>query len=815
MNIINGSGKNSSANSKIRDRRTLRVEDFIKGQSEKQSFALPEIRNWLFDILVGAAIIQLNPGNEDYYVSAVMHAATTKAFHKEEIGIIEDGLNEMRMSLEEDIRDKDVEYFIKASYQGLRASVGAYDVLTLPPLDDVYEKVACISEDGELEGLVTEVDIKEVNSDSDIMKLLNDDGELRLETSVTIFVGGQVLDRGITIPNMINFFYGRDPKTMQQDTVVQHCRMFGYRAPELLSVTRFYTTYRLFSNMQEITIRDSILRKRISSQKQGNVVYLEAGGDIKACSPAKVLASKINNVLPEKRYLPVGFEIKRNKKKAQEVHDEILDIIKENRGLIKGDKTQYRKGRPTDGTYVTISPDTAMKLIRLSYSIMDPYDDGTCNEISQIEPPYWFSISEGIDSGDKGVALIVREKRTLGKMKHDGTMYQDGPDDGNNEGALAKELREKMPVLVLTEQTNPEWRYNFWWPVYYTPNDMNIGIYAEVNSKSGIVENLANAAPRALIISEYYLVDRYGIDADLFKDLSDNIGSVTEYRDRMFGTSDIEPLNKKRKEIKCPIYIDAVNPMESEDVVNKNLTRIHKKVQKILVEGKISDEDSEKILQYFDDALEGAITDDVREDAIKCIDASKFKKYQKAALNGLLKEVDEIVYRKFETMGYCIPAGSGKCELHIYYETINKELDEPNQDVAIRKICKYTMAHEMFHAMHYADVMTESGRWIYTRKDYLKQSAIQETLAEYFSFCFSKDVIDRDGDDFAEKYIRTIREKNKFPEDGGYSGALIMESLEQSNKQHGFDNTMCYKVYEESLGDMPRAYRRFVSGALK
>lgn len=178
-------------------------------------------------------------------------------------------------------------------------------MLTLPNFDEVYSKIADLDEDGELEGLITEIDVKEVNSDSDIMKLLNDAGELRLENSITIFVGGQVLDRGITIPNMINFFYGRDPKTMQQDTVVQHCRMFGYRSQELLSVTRFYTTRRLFNNMHEITIRDTILRERIRNQSEGSVIYLESGKDIKACSPSKILASEINNVLPEKRYLPI------------------------------------------------------------------------------------------------------------------------------------------------------------------------------------------------------------------------------------------------------------------------------------------------------------------------------------------------------------------------------------------------------------------------------------------------------------------------------------------------------------------------------
>jgi hypothetical protein len=54
-------------------------------------------------------------------------------------------------------------------------------------------------------------------------------GQLRLRTPLNIFIGGQILDRGITIANLIGFYYGRDPQRFQQDTVLQHSRMYGFR----------------------------------------------------------------------------------------------------------------------------------------------------------------------------------------------------------------------------------------------------------------------------------------------------------------------------------------------------------------------------------------------------------------------------------------------------------------------------------------------------------------------------------------------------------------------------------------------------------
>ncbi len=67
------------------------------------------------------------------------------------------------------------------------------------------EVQAVINDIFELEDYQTFV----INSDQRIIDLADDNGQLRLETALNFFVGGQVLDRGITIDNLIGFFYGR------------------------------------------------------------------------------------------------------------------------------------------------------------------------------------------------------------------------------------------------------------------------------------------------------------------------------------------------------------------------------------------------------------------------------------------------------------------------------------------------------------------------------------------------------------------------------------------------------------------------------
>lgn len=489
MNILNGSSKNSGRNAVINDRRTIKPTEFLCGKRGIDSFALPSLRKWIFDILVATAILRLTKANEKRYFSAVFHAAIKKEFHKFQKNLIERCFKMLVLSLEENINDPYFRQLVAESYEDLKESVEAYGVFEIPSLDDVIKRIASKNEkNGEIEGIIDEVEFKAVNSDSDITKLLNTStGELKLENSLTIFIGGQVLDRGITIPNMISFFYGRDPKTTQQDTVMQHCRMFGYRDKYLMSVTRLYTTYRLFSIMKEVTIRDNCLRERMLKQSDGKVIYLEAGGKIKACSPQKILASEVHTILPEKRYLPVGFDI--DKKTSEKAWKQIDKIILKNNAYLSPEYCSYAKGQDLSNLYVKISSDDALGIIKEAYSVMRFKEDSLCGDYKDIESAFRFSLSKGMRLGSNEVALIVRTGRKISKMKRKGTMYQDAPDDGNNEGAIAKVLRSKMPVLVLTEQTNTaDWGKKFWWPIYYTPESMNIGIYADERATTDIFE---------------------------------------------------------------------------------------------------------------------------------------------------------------------------------------------------------------------------------------------------------------------------------------------------------------------------------------
>ena len=93
---------------------------------------------------------------------------------------------------------------LTAAYNNLAASIRVMNHF-LPPLEDVVREVFAALDQGCLM-------IAKVNSERQVEELLDNEGQLRLRTPLNIFIGGQILDRGITVANLIGFFYGLNQK---------------------------------------------------------------------------------------------------------------------------------------------------------------------------------------------------------------------------------------------------------------------------------------------------------------------------------------------------------------------------------------------------------------------------------------------------------------------------------------------------------------------------------------------------------------------------------------------------------------------------
>ncbi|MHB8065880.1 MAG: Z1 domain-containing protein, partial [Ruminiclostridium sp.] len=455
--------KRKGKKSKIDDRRVFKIEEIIQNRDKLIAF-----KNGLMNFVVGGCVLRMS--NPISHYAFIIHTATQKNSHVKLENITHEFFEQIKAC---DHGTKSIiNEMLHEAYSDIQKSVVAYGY-SMP----TYEKVQkafyeAIDKDY--------ISITVVNSDKDMDAVLDeDDGELRLRSPFSIFVGGQVLDRGVTIPNMIGFYYGRNPKTMQQDTVMQHSRMFGYRDKDLLSVTRFYTTQRIYENMIRITEIDMALREDIESGKFSEGFYFiqkyvsqnmgENGQKIKdeiiPCSPDKIRISDIVLLKPSNRLLPVGFTpIAKTyaRKKSSEINKYLTDIIDER-----------------EMNAVDVSLDKVEMILKLAYSAVQ--QDEHASRFVTYER-FLTTLRYLADNNNK-VHLIVRRNRTIAKYKKNGVAatYQDAPDNGRDELALARKIAIDRPVLMLIHQDGTAEGWNeseFWWPVLFSQQNTKRTIYA-------------------------------------------------------------------------------------------------------------------------------------------------------------------------------------------------------------------------------------------------------------------------------------------------------------------------------------------------
>lgn len=313
--------------------------------------------------------------------------------------------------------------------------------------------------------------ITKVNSERQVEELLDEKGQLKLTNPINIFIGGQILDRGITIDNLIGFYYGRRPNKFQQDTVLQHSRMYGNRKLEDLAVTRFYTTGDIYQAMKSIHEFDSALREAF--EKGGHeegIVFIQKDEEnrIVPCSPNKILLSTITSLRPHKRILPIGFQTKYKSYITKTLN--LLDA-------------EILSGIDKDGVRL-IELSKAKKITNLIDS-MFVYDSGyEWNKEAFSASLEYLSLNSASKELAGKVWIVARKDREIKRIDSVGR-YEDAPDTPKGEKGetrVGRELAENIPTLILLRQKGLEqdgWMGSpFWWPVLIVPRQTKTVIFA-------------------------------------------------------------------------------------------------------------------------------------------------------------------------------------------------------------------------------------------------------------------------------------------------------------------------------------------------
>jgi hypothetical protein len=451
--------------------------DRLKKQ-DNRSFKLPDVlttkaidgfRRAIITFIVGGCIQRINGASRGLRDKALrysflLHSEAGKGSHR-----WQENLTDTLIQSLQEHSDKGTSLFltlISEAYTDLSKSL-CLAGQSVPEQDDVLQAVRTALAN-------QHITTATVNSDDDVSTLLDDSGQLKLRTPLNIFIGGQVLDRGVTLANLIGFYYGRRPNKYQQDTVLQHSRMYGYRRNDL-AVTRFYTSSAIRFAMSQMEEFDSSLRAAIEAGGDQAVQFIRkaADGKIVPCSPGKILVATTKTLKPHKRILPIGFQSGYKTGKTGIGHQ-----------IASLDATIAQLCGFNAETPVQISLDEALGLLRRIQPTLEfpddapPFDWDTANaaliHLSQQHP----------DPDQRGrVLLWAANNRNSARMASASShaTFIETPDSQKTEGLIAKNFAIEHPILFLLRQNGSEekgWRDTpFYWPVIRAQSNTPVAIY--------------------------------------------------------------------------------------------------------------------------------------------------------------------------------------------------------------------------------------------------------------------------------------------------------------------------------------------------
>jgi hypothetical protein len=433
---------------------------------------LLQFRQSILNYLVGGTlrIIDANLQNKNYKSSFIIHTATGRDKHQWQIDLTDALLNRLTELASDN--SPELRQLVRTSYDNLILSIQKNGD-TPAPFNDVFNKVTQALRDGY-------VGVIKINSENQIASLLDRNGQLRLDNPFNVFVGGQILDRGITIENLIGFFYGRNPNTFQQDTVLQHSRMYGARSMKDLAVTRLYTSNRIYRAMNTMHQFDTALREAFERgihQGDDSVVFIERDntGNIRPCAPNKILITATETIRPYSRFLPIGFQTKARtniQRTVQVIHQLVI-------AACNGDYSQP----------FLIDLNTTLQILDLINSTFEykarhnnvgyEWDVKTHKAIIR-------RLCDDIQAPNLrgNIYCYAQINRNVSRMKNNDTSFTNAPDTGSGETAFttARTVSTELPCLILLKQKGLQtngWRdAEFWWPVLVTPANTRTAVFA-------------------------------------------------------------------------------------------------------------------------------------------------------------------------------------------------------------------------------------------------------------------------------------------------------------------------------------------------
>lgn len=448
-----------------------RKEDYKTSRAHSDNIL--DLSRSIIGYLMAAAIrsLQEEKKGQTYKSSCLIHVEINKKYHEwqEELitSIIEDVRESFLKSQNADIHllNLQQEAYEDFRQSNIKAREAGLIKEEFPNWADVESRMRRILR-------YQDYSINVVNSSDPgrVRTMLDSRGQLKLTRTANFFIGGTILDRGITLDNMLCFFYGRDPKKFQMDTVIQHARMYGARDKEDMAVMRFYTTEQIYQVLEMMNTFDDILRDYLVKHKENvrteDITSIVIGYDkrIKPSAQSKFRPANTRVIRAKQRILPIGFQTG--------IYDEIAGIVSKIDELIMT-APDYKVN-----DYFLIDFELAAKIIRLINDTFI-YSEEYANVDYRWDPNEMLSILDSLTYNTDGkIWCLQRTGRNSSRLRENGK-YRDAPDDGRTDKPA--EVAIDRPALLLFRENGSQsqgWRNApFYWPLLFTPENTQDGIF--------------------------------------------------------------------------------------------------------------------------------------------------------------------------------------------------------------------------------------------------------------------------------------------------------------------------------------------------
>lgn len=452
---------------KKKDRRSYKPEEILHSQ------LYAGIRHAVVTFIVGGCIQRINgiaagKNSKKLRYSFLIHSEAAKGAHMWQADFVEELTQRFQSAAEsQEIVFRDL---VEASHLDLSRSLALANQ-PIPTLDVVLDEVR--------QALTAQyITIAKVNSDEDVAALLDDSGQLKLRSPLCFFIGGQVLDRGVTLANLIGFYYGRRPNKFQQDTVLQHSRMYGYRRADL-AVTRFYTSAGIRHAMAQMEEFDSALRSAIEAGGDRAVQFIQKAknGSIIPCSPNKILVATTQTLRPHKRLLPIGFQTghRTGKNAIGKIIEDLDRLVSELCGFATDEPA-------------LVSLDQALDLLnRIEPTLLFEEEDAPRFDWDAARAALCHLCQQHPDPAQRNQVYLwaARDRNASRKgsqTSHTYGGYTETPDSPKTEGKIATQHAIDHPILFLLRQNGSEekgWSGTpFYWPIIRAQANAPTAIYS-------------------------------------------------------------------------------------------------------------------------------------------------------------------------------------------------------------------------------------------------------------------------------------------------------------------------------------------------